>query len=724
MLVACLGTAGASARAVRLDADGFERKIFSAQSVIDPWGREQTVFHQEILLKNDAGVAEFGQYPIDFDGATEKLELLYAYTEKPDGRKYPVNPNSVYAQLTQGDDSTPEFDSTKQKIVVFPQLAPGDTVVLSYRRTELKPVIPHEFSRTFVLAPDFAVDDFEMSLIAPDNFKVNLYARSLDVKRTRQGHSQLLRLSYHHPVAAADYVSELDDRDVAPMVQISSYANWDQFAALYSMRIAPTLAVDHTIAAAADQITFGSTDHATETRLIYDWVASHIRYVAVELGTGGYVPHSAASVLAFGYGDCKDHATLFGALLAARGIPSERVLINSNASYQLGDVPTLGAFDHMITWLPEMKIYADTTAQLAPLGTLPFREYGKPVVHVVATGNARRMVPLLAPGAARTITAISSTIDPAGRVAGDISYSGTGPFDYTARDDGLYAQDQGAGYDDQLLQEHNLTGTASVTSSAEPTDLDQKFTLQGHFAEDPNQGILSGNQTGMPVGLNFGYAPGEFLLGPLSPGNLPATAPTPCYSGTEERDLTLQLPPGYRIAQIPPSVALRTAHAAYSSSWRTDNSGTRIVRTTIFTSHVGQAVCAGALRQEAVTLLTQIRNDLDPSVQLITMAAWQQQQHDLAIARAAAAFRADPWHVIATTFGDQVQTRAVREDELLAVYNTAIAIESLLLQHDTPHWLKTLTASVMIAIPVVMLKILLGAALLMFRRRRRLSSVE
>ena len=721
MMAACPAVASASNNSVRLDADAFDRKIFSSHGTVDSSGREQTTFHQEILIRNDAGVAEFGQYPLDFDDETEKLDLLEAYTRKPDGRKIPVNLNAVYLQLAQGDDATPQFDSTKQKIVVFPQLAAGDTMVLTYRRTELKPTIPGQFSRTFVLAPDFAIDDFEMSLAVSDRFKVNVFERNLTVKRIHQGHIQLFRLSYHHPVAPADYISELDDRDVSPMVLISSYATWDQFAAKYADLIAPTLTQDRAIAAQANQITQGVTDRAARTKLIYDWVSTHIRYVAVELGNGGYVPHSAATVLALGYGDCKDHATLFSALLKAEGIPSVRVLINSNASYQLGDVPTMGAFDHMITWLPELKIYADTTAQFAPFGALPFREYGKPVIFVVNTGDARHTVPILTPGTARTVTTISSAIDSENRIIGDISYSGTGPFDFAARGDGFYAQSQGADYDDEVLQERNLSGTARVTSSTEPTDLDQKFTLQGHFVEDPNPGILADNETSMPAGLNLGYVPGEFLLGPLNPGKLPATAPTPCYSGTEERDLSLRLPPGYRIEKAPSDLILRTAHGSYSSVWHTDNAAGRIERTMIFTSRVDQAVCTGALRREATDLIAKIKDDLDQNVTLITTAAWQEQQRDLETAQTLAAFRQSPWRYIATSFSQQEQSVGA-----LALYNTAIATEALLLQHEIPSWLRALTASLMIAIPLVTFQIFVSALIFLFRTRRRgpLSSVE
>jgi len=37
----------------------------------------------------------------------------------------------------------------------------------------------------------------------------------------------------------------------------------------------------------------------------------HIRYVAIELGAGGFIPHDPDWTLTNAYGDCKDQAVLF-----------------------------------------------------------------------------------------------------------------------------------------------------------------------------------------------------------------------------------------------------------------------------------------------------------------------------------------------------------------------------------------------------------------------------
>ena len=137
------------------------------------------------------------------------------------------------------------------------------------------------------------------------------------------------------------------------------------------------------IQAKADEITAGVTDRREQAQKIYNWVASHVRYIALEFGQGGIVPHNADAVLTNAYGDCKDHAVLFASLLKAKGIDSNLVLINATNSFTLAKVAALAPFNHMITWIPELHLYADTTnGRLVTFGLLPQLEYGKPVVHI------------------------------------------------------------------------------------------------------------------------------------------------------------------------------------------------------------------------------------------------------------------------------------------------------------------------------------------------------
>src|SRR6266567_2782244 len=115
-----------------------------------------------------------------------------------------------------------------------------------------------------------------------------------------------------------------------------------------------------------------------------------IRYVAIELGIGGWQPHPATEVFTHHYGDCKDKATLLGSMLHEIGIDSYYVVINSERGSVTPETPAhMGGFDHAIiaVKLPEglnsaalvatvehpkfgKILFFDPTDELTPFGQL------------------------------------------------------------------------------------------------------------------------------------------------------------------------------------------------------------------------------------------------------------------------------------------------------------------------------------------------------------------
>ena len=58
------------------------------------------------------------------------------------------------------------------------------------------------------------------------------------------------------------------------------------------------------------EITAGRTTSQLKMEEIAQFIQKDIRYVAIEIGIGGWQPHSASDVFVHRYGDCKDKATL------------------------------------------------------------------------------------------------------------------------------------------------------------------------------------------------------------------------------------------------------------------------------------------------------------------------------------------------------------------------------------------------------------------------------
>ena len=113
------------------------------------------------------------------------------------------------------------------------------------------------------------------------------------------------------------------------------------------------------------------------------------------------MPNDPETVLARRYGDCKDAATLLMALLAAKAIEGEAALVNTAPAYGLNEVPTVGTFNHVIVYLPQLDLYADPTVPSSGMligrsgtcGAVPVRSTMSSLprtVIVTASGRSRR----------------------------------------------------------------------------------------------------------------------------------------------------------------------------------------------------------------------------------------------------------------------------------------------------------------------------------------------
>lgn len=80
-----------------------------------------------------------------------------------------------------------------------------------------------------------------------------------------------------------------------------------------------------------------------------EWVRKQVRYVAVELGRGAFIPTPPAETLQKQWGDCKDKSYLLIAALKAAGRTAHPILVRTRPAGGLQEaLPSLHYFDHAI----------------------------------------------------------------------------------------------------------------------------------------------------------------------------------------------------------------------------------------------------------------------------------------------------------------------------------------------------------------------------------------
>ncbi len=572
-------------------------------------------FHEETTASTTVEAQAEAQVPLAFNPSLETLDVLDAYTLKPDGTRKDVDAGAIKSQLPPAVRTAPMFSDVQEKVVIFPDLAANDTRVLTFRRRVEHPLFPGQFTWWEDFPRNQAWEDVAIRISAPASYE--LHAESIDVphETSREGERTIYAWRYSAKAVPAEHyaVAPIDRR---PRFFVSSFPDYDAMAAAWRALAEPKEAVTPAIRAKADEITAAAgANRRDQARALYEWVSKHIRYVAIYLNRGGIEPHAAATVLANGYGDCKDHVVLLAALLKAKGIDSRAVLLNLGNAYTLSGPPTMAQLNHVLTYIPEFDLYANSTLGVAPFGTLLHFEYGKPVVMVGADPALRRL-PMPPSDAFELQTTTDANLAEDGRITGTTITRGTGPAAIVARFLARAVQSRGDGAAD--LAERQLASIGEVgTGRFMPPDADSlggTATLAGQFTLEPQPGLLEGDAFAPPRGLALFVPPGDLLLGPANSLSLSEDEPTPCFPGHQIEELLLLLPAGHAPAKLPPDRAVENAAFAYHSHWTLHDNVLTVRRE--LNSNIATPLCEGASRHEAVAAMRLIRRDRQAMVTL------------------------------------------------------------------------------------------------------------
>ncbi len=171
------------------------------------------------------------------------------------------------------------------------------------------------------------------------------------------------------------------------LVEASSFTSWadvsQTMAPLYKTEGA--IAQDSALGKAVAQITSETTDPAQRIARALRLVQDDIRYLALLMDGGNYVPQPAEKTYALRYGDCKAKTLLLLSMLHAMQIEAEPVLANLGLDDLVKErLPTALAFNHVFVRarLNGKNIWLDGTGsgtRLADLEDAPALRYVLPI---------------------------------------------------------------------------------------------------------------------------------------------------------------------------------------------------------------------------------------------------------------------------------------------------------------------------------------------------------
>ncbi|WP_128700652.1 DUF3857 domain-containing protein [Candidatus Velamenicoccus archaeovorus] len=373
----------------------------------------ESELHYVVKILNDRGKEGYGEVTLPYDSTYETVELEYARTIRPDGTVISVgdkNIRDVSLYLNY-----PLYSNARARIISMPEVAPG--CVIEYKVRILQTKLPNkkDFDSVYWLQMDEPVLLQRVSLAVPRDrqlrYKVvnagyNTFGFTMTPQVRETGNSRIYALEFRDVPQIIPEPSMPPVSKINPYVLWTTFASWEEIYRWWRDLYQDKIRADAAIAAKVEELVKGKKTEEERIRVIYDYCAQEIRYVAVEYGDAGYEPHEAPEIFRNKYGDCKDKAILLVAMLKKAGIEAYPVLISTDDELDnQEDLPSL-LFNHAIAAVKVRGrlVFMDATASTTSFGDLPEPDQDRLVLVFYPQDYELVKTPLFEPSHNRAVT--------------------------------------------------------------------------------------------------------------------------------------------------------------------------------------------------------------------------------------------------------------------------------------------------------------------------------
>ena len=579
---------------------------YHAHYDVNPDGTHVETTSWALKVLSEQGVARAQEASVSVSDRLEKLEILSAYTLKPDGRKINVPATNYQDETNTGKGTVaPMFSDIRTRTVAYPDVAVGDTVVLSYKLTQVEAMFPGNFSTLESFSKFQVYDDVQVSLSAPKSLGLRVYSRGVEGGEapSNDGRNNWA-WSYKNPRMATPETGSVSSLDYGPLIVATTFKDYGALASAYDARARAKAVQTDAIKKLANYLTQNAHTPREIAKALYDWVAQNIKFAGDCVGHGSVVPHDADVVLANRMGDCKDHTTLLQALLAVKGIASTPTLINSTDAYTLPDAPTIEAFNHVITYIPSLNLYADSTSPYTSFGSLPTGDEGKPVVKTIGfKGIDHTPMPNWQDNGSTSITVMKINADGSGE--GTTRVHAKGGIADGWRYGMIYMQpNMEDSWMRRTLESNGFAGTGSVDlgdlkGRTDTYSYGVKYKISDAI-NLPGPGATSIKSPFDGVGEVSSYISGV--------GDPDPTVSFTCSGGFAKSVVTISLPRDVKVLAMPRDAEIRGKYQTYKATYQAKDGTVTAVRQ--IEDRTPGPVCAPAVAADYKKFAIAVRKDL------------------------------------------------------------------------------------------------------------------
>jgi transglutaminase-like putative cysteine protease len=504
---------------------------------------------------------------VSYSTSAQKAEVVAAYTLKADGRRLDVPKNNYQIESNSGKGKdSPVYSDWTTLSVVFPDVAVGDTVVFSFKLIQTEAMFPGQYSAAQYFSDQVAYDDVRVRFDYPASMWVQHEARGMkETVNETKGDRKIIEWSYANPKPIKNERRDYSvfDSDKAIGLSFSTFKTYADISAAYGKRALPKAAVTDRITKLAAEIVKDKTAPKEQARALYEWVATNITYAGNCIGIGAVVPRDTSFTLDNKMGDCKDHATLLQALLAARGIKSTQALINAGSAYQLPKIPVVSTVNHVINYLPAFDLYLDSTSDSTPFGLLPYSDQDKSVLLVEGFKDGAK-TPVAPAGSNKQITKSIIKIAADGSVTGsmEIFQNGLGAIQMRS-----WARDLTKEVEDDLVKNmyrrQGLIGSGKLVKD-DPKELLDNYHYKVSFNAEKFVKLPGAGAFYIHHPLNMASPIYSHLQSTMEPEEVDVT----CSDINTTEEFVIELPKTVKVLSIPDNLKIANDFVSYTATYK------------------------------------------------------------------------------------------------------------------------------------------------------------
>ncbi len=356
--------------------------LFDSTSVrLDADGSVVKTFRRVIQVLTDAGATAMREQQFGYVPGHQAFVVQWFRVVRSDGSVVSAAPTQVQeSDVPAPVSASPVYSDQKIIRMSLSGVAPGTLLDVAFTVDERKPPLNGDFSQAYVFTPGSSIERARFTLDVPSSITPRIREDNLDFRRITQSEKGRTRYTWSRnrtPKVQGEPFAA-DSNGVIMDVRVGGALTWADISRWYAGLARDRYKATPRLAARVDSLVTGAKTRDDSIRAVHRWVAQDIRYVGIELGIGGYQPRTPDTVIATGYGDCKDKATLFVAALDHLGIKAFPVLLSINATARR-DLPSPEQFNHEIAAVALASggyQFVDLTSSFSAYGELPLNIEG------------------------------------------------------------------------------------------------------------------------------------------------------------------------------------------------------------------------------------------------------------------------------------------------------------------------------------------------------------